>query len=335
LSINSSKYKKVALLHLIFWLIAAVIFYLLSDAREQTLVLVGLFTLLVAIPSYLNELLFIPILLRKKKYVRYVLAFVASVFLVALLDTLIVQNIFGLTTTFWQETIVLAGKYLVLVLSIRLVPLALNNLQKNKLILNLKQANLEAEVSALKSQINPHFLLNTLNNLYGQIIQQKNESAASTTLKLADLMRYLLESNRKDKVLLSDEIKFIKDYIGLEDIRMIKENTIHFTENVKDKTLKIEPFLFLPIVENMFKHGYVDNYDNFFGTITLAVQGQVLFFETTNSLASVKYETMSNTAIGLNNLRKRLELLYPKKHLIAIEKTEHEYKIALSIEMNN
>jgi cellulose synthase/poly-beta-1,6-N-acetylglucosamine synthase-like glycosyltransferase len=138
LRISVSKYKDIIALHLIFWSFAAVIFYLLSDAREQTLTLVGLFTVLVAISSYLNEFLFIPILLRKNKYVPYVLAFVASVFLVAVIDTLIVQNIFGLTTTFWQETIVLACKYLVLVLTIRIVPLVLNNLQKNKLILKLK-----------------------------------------------------------------------------------------------------------------------------------------------------------------------------------------------------
>jgi sensor histidine kinase YesM len=334
LRIRVSKYKDIIALHLIFWSFAAVIFYLLSDAREQTLTLVGLFTVLVAISSYLNEFLFIPILLRKNKYVPYVLAFVASVFLVAVIDTLIVQNIFGLTTTFWQETIVLACKYLVLVLTIRIVPLVLNNLQKNKLILKLKQANLEAEVSALKSQINPHFLLNTLNNLYGQIIQQKNEAAAATTLQLADLMRYLLESNRKDKVLLIDEIEFIKHYIGLENIRLANKNCLRFNQNITNTEIEIEPFLFLPLVENIFKHAFNDNCTLNSATITLAVQGNTLFFETINCQPKQAIEAGINTASGLKLLRMRLALLYPAKHLLVIEKTENQYRITLSLELN-
>jgi two-component system, LytTR family, sensor kinase len=193
---------------------------------------------------------------------------------------------------------------------------------------------LEAEVSALKSQINPHFLLNTLNNLYGQIIQQKNEAAAATTLQLADLMRYLLESNRKDKVLLIDEIEFIKHYIGLENIRLANNNNIRFNEAITNTNLEIEPFLFLPLVENIFKHGFKDNCTLNSATITLAVQGKTLFFETINCQPKQAIEAGINTASGLKLLRMRLELLYPAKHLLVIEKTENQYKITLSLELN-
>ena len=201
--------------------------------------------------------------------------------------------------------------------------------QKQARLVKIENEQLKTELKLLKAQVNPHFLFNTLNNLYGLIIQHKNKPAAEITLKLADLMRYLLESSKAEKVKLVEEIQFLNDYLSLEKIRLSQNADIQFTTSGIDYKIQVAPLLFIPFVENAFKHGLQSLTKNSYAYFTIALQKNELLFEAENSLGKHLNQVPSGT--GLENLKKRLELIYPEQHLLEIEKTEAHYKASLHI----
>lgn len=173
----------------------------------------------------------------------------------------------------------------------------------------IKNQQLETEMKYLKLQINPHFLFNTLNNLL-YLTKKKSDDAPGVVEKLADLMRYLLEKEEEDLVSLEEEIKFIDSYLELERIRI---PSVEINIEKKGKLSRnIPPMLLIPLVENAFKHGIdKSNTDNIVN-IKLDITGNTLNFSVRNPLSNIDGKT--NGGKGLNNLRKRLELLYPKEY---------------------
>ncbi|MCU0392960.1 MAG: histidine kinase [Thermoflexibacter sp.] len=202
--------------------------------------------------------------------------------------------------------------------------------RKQDQVIKAENENLKSELSLLKTQVNPHFLFNTLNNLYGLILQNQNHEAAEITLKLSDLMRYMLESSKTDKTSLNREILFIKDYLALEKIRLAQKADIRFELTTWDKDIFIAPLLFVPLVENAFKHGLQTISEGSFAWFSLAVQDNELFFEAQNSIGK-NLDVQVKSGTGLDNLRKRLDLMYPGKHQLEVEKNEKIFKVTLSI----
>jgi LytS/YehU family sensor histidine kinase len=196
----------------------------------------------------------------------------------------------------------------------------------------IENKQLKDELALLKEQIQPHFLFNTLNNLYGLITQDQNQKAAEITLKLSDLMRYLLESSKTDKVSLKKEIQFLEDYLSLEKIRLSKNTDIRFEVSGIVSDVLIAPLLFIPLVENAFKHGLNTITADSFAHFSLSVQGKDLFFEAKNSLGK-SLENSPESGTGIENLRKRLQLIYPNNHLLDIQKSNDEYKVVLHIQL--
>ncbi len=201
--------------------------------------------------------------------------------------------------------------------------------RKQELLIRVENEQLKTELDLLKSQVNPHFLFNTLNNLYGLITQNQNEQAAEITLKLSDLMRYVLESSKTDKVSLNKEIKFLEDYLVLEKIRLPANADIRFDVYGLEKDIFVAPLLFIPLVENAFKHGLQSISENNFAHFTLSVQGNDLFFEAKNSIDKNLQKVKSGT--GLENLCRRLKLMYPEKHLLEVELNQGIFKVILQI----
>jgi sensor histidine kinase YesM len=201
--------------------------------------------------------------------------------------------------------------------------------RKQELLISVENEQLKTELDLLKSQVNPHFLFNTLNNLYGLITQNQNEQAAEITLKLSDLMRYVLESSKTDKVSLNKEIKFLEDYLVLEKIRLPANADIRFDVYGLEKDIFVAPLLFIPLVENAFKHGLQSISENNFAHFTLSVQGNDLFFEAKNSIDKNLQKVKSGT--GIENLRRRLKLMYPEKHLLEVELNQGIFKVILQI----
>lgn len=187
----------------------------------------------------------------------------------------------------------------------------------------------KTELALLKSQINPHFFFNTLNNLYGLVVE-KSEKAPEVVLKLSDMMRYTIYEGKEDSVLLSDEISYLESYIELHKIRYQKQVEILFTHEVQDG-LKVAPLLFINLLENAFKHGIEKMCANAFIHLRMQSKGKQLFFRIENNFDGLA--SNNNNGIGLENLKKRLDYLYPNQYELIVEEKESIFKVQLNLEL--
>ncbi|MBK5286245.1 MAG: histidine kinase, partial [Bacteroidia bacterium] len=200
-------------------------------------------------------------------------------------------------------------------------------------VLELQKDNLQLELNALKAQVNPHFLFNTLNNIYSLALR-KSEKTPEMILKLSDMMRYLLYECNVAQVPLQKEINFINNYIELEKIRHDKNVKIDFslTGNLDDS--EIAPLLLIPFVENSFKHGVNALVGKGWVDIRLNIMNKKLSLVVVNSKPENNNGTGKEKGIGLENVKKRLELLYPGKYTLSIEPQEEKFLVNLSVDIN-
>lgn len=177
--------------------------------------------------------------------------------------------------------------------------------------LQLAQDNIQLELSFLKAQLNPHFLFNTLNNLYGLIIQERTDESAQTVSRLSDFMRYTLYDSIEKSVPLEKEVELIRNYIELEQLRL-NQTKIEFKVETDDTVKNIPPLLFLPLIENAFK--YVADYGpHNFIIIRMNLHNNQLEFLIRNSF-DPEQKSSTPGGIGLSNLQKRLALHFPDNH---------------------
>jgi len=194
-----------------------------------------------------------------------------------------------------------------------------------------KQAH--AELDLLKSQINPHFLFNSLNSIYSLILDN-SETAADAVLKLSDLMRYLLESSKKRKVLVKNEIQFLENYIELEKIRLGKKATVNYNINGDFHGKIISPMLIIPFIENCFKHGIGTLTSENIIDISIELIQNTLHVKSQNNIAPQRISSNDKKVkTGIENVKRRLTMLYEKRHDLTIEITDKKYKISLKIEL--
>lgn len=200
--------------------------------------------------------------------------------------------------------------------------------QQWKWLKTVESKKAKAELSLLKSQINPHFFFNTLNNLYGLIIE-KSDEAPTVVLTLSDLMRYTIYMGKEDLVSLKDEIDYLKNYIELHKIRYRQTVDIEFNHPEHTDFL-IAPLMFIIPLENAFKHGVESLTENAFIHIRMGLDKGLIYFEIENNFE----ETEANTSvgIGIDNLKQRLALLYPNRYNLQIEVKDSIYKFNLKIE---
>ncbi|MFA6403716.1 MAG: sensor histidine kinase [Salinivirgaceae bacterium] len=177
---------------------------------------------------------------------------------------------------------------------------------------NLENENLKSKLSNLKMQLNPHFFFNTLNNIYS-LIKSSPDKAQESVHGLAKLMRYHLYETNEDKVPLSGEVDFLKNYIELMKIRMTPNVEIETEFKIENQTADIAPLLFVSLVENSFKHG-TSPIGKSFIKIAMVETNKILSFEIINTDFHQKTEGPADAGIGLENLRNRLALIYPGKH---------------------
>lgn len=197
-----------------------------------------------------------------------------------------------------------------------------------KSLIRLKNEKAKTELLHLKSQVNPHFFFNMLNNLYG-LVDKDSKKAQELILKLSDMMRYSIYEGDKDTVLLSEEIMYLQNYIELHKMRYHKAIDVQLQIETNDNDYEIMPLLFIILLENAFKHGVENLRENAFVHIHLTAQNNEVKFEIENNFDAS--EDNSETGIGLNNLKRRLELAYPNKHYFEVSKIDSIYKAKLSI----
>ena len=188
---------------------------------------------------------------------------------------------------------------------------------------------LNTELSFLKSQINPHFFFNTLNNIYSLAIV-KSEQTAPAVMKLSSIMRYILSETEKDFVPLSNEIEFIKNYIELQQMRLTDKVTVEFNADGLVDELQITPLLFIPFVENAFKYG-VSTKEASSIYIKIHASTNTILFEAKNTVVTNAQTHIDSTGIGINNAKRRLALLYPNNHELNIFNKNNHFQVSLQI----
>jgi LytS/YehU family sensor histidine kinase len=186
-----------------------------------------------------------------------------------------------------------------------------------KAIINLKNEQKKTELMHLKSQVNPHFFFNMLNNIYG-LVEKDSKKAQALILKLSDLMRYGLYEGQNEEVLLSKEVAYLENYIELHKMRYHKSIDVRFDADIKED-YEVMPLLFIILLENAFKHGVENLREGAYVQVNMIAEKKSIYFEIENNFdASQEPE---QPGIGLQNLKRRLELVYPKMHEITFSKS--------------
>jgi LytS/YehU family sensor histidine kinase len=194
----------------------------------------------------------------------------------------------------------------------------------------LENQNLKTELAFLKSQINPHFLFNTLNNIYILAYKQSDQTAEAI-LKLSEMMRYMLYESSNDFVLVQKEIDIIRQLISLQQLRTKEKLCFEFQTTGHGEQNKIAPLILISFVENIFKHGVLNDCNNP-AFVHIHAEDNYLTFDSRNKIN--QWGKANTSGIGLPNVKRRLELLYPGSYDFKITKDETNYSIHLTIQLN-
>jgi len=232
------------------------------------------------------------------------------------------------THRYFNQTIGYTSLVLLAATSIYVIRLLFKN-QEN--LSTVETEKLRLELDHLKSQVQPHFFFNTLNNMYSLSVQ----GSPKTSEMIADLsgiMRYVLYNSQQEKVLLQKEVEFIKSYIHLENVRHDDAEAIEFLIQGDINDLEIEPLLFLPLIENAFEHSLQKVLSNKWVKLALAVDEDELIFQAANPVVTITPRAQEG-GIGLNNVRKRLQLLYPHRHQLTVHQADEVFTVTLTIQL--
>lgn len=220
------------------------------------------------------------------------------------------------------------GAVAIMLISLPIV-LALQWGKQNNQILSLEKEKSQSELDLLKQQLNPHFFFNTLNNLYALSLQ-KSEKTSESILQLSELMRYTIYKGQEKSVSLGQELKYLEDYIQLQQIRLKNPLNLKFEKNINNPKLEIAPLLLIVFIENAFKHGIETAENSAFLNISLVCNEKELYFSCENSFDE---ENTNIPGIGIANLKKRLDLLYPNNHSLKLSSENHIFKAELKLKL--
>ncbi|MBU0489969.1 MAG: histidine kinase [Bacteroidetes bacterium] len=344
------------LLHSGVWIILFIIpNYLLSLRNEQDVSQFGFIlyrTLFFAIAFYLNYFLLIPYLFFRKRKLTYFIAAIAMVVVVFLVSGLLMKKPpppdlckpeKNQEFSRQQEPTdrpppppKLPGDYntLLMFLLIAGSGLGIRFSEKHRKTEQIRKETekerLNAELALLKSQINPHFFFNTLNNIY-TLAEYQSKDAPGAILKLSKLMRYVMHDPESGTTLLSKEIEFLQNYIDLMKLRLSPKVKLYIGFQEEYTDVEVPPLLFIPFIENAFKYGISYTSSSFIHVQMMISEGS-LVFECKNSIASDSHDNPEfSTGLGLENVVRRLEMLYPGKHNLEITKDDGVFDVKLTL----
>lgn len=353
--LNYPKHKRI-LLHVLFWLAVLTILTIIYGAGMPdywlTIGIVGMFLPIHIGYFYLIAYVIIPRYFDRKKYglfaVCLVLIVIGSTLAFRLMeiwvaDPIIYNAVKSKDPTFvWRKLEGTFGEQLAkpayLISAFEqtniFVWIALS-IKFFKMWFDRRQAAMEAELNFLKGQLHPHFLFNTLNNLYALTLTQSPQSP-SVVMGLAEILRYMLYEANTETVQLERDISILKSYIALEKIRYEERLDINFSINGLSPEFKIAPLLILPLVENAFKHGASEQIGEAWINMDLRVKNNALKFKISNSKPETagRDDRPHHVSIGLANVRKRLEILYPSAHNLKIMDEDDVFAVILDIELD-
>lgn len=326
--------------HILIWILLLVIPYVSTDQvysaldassdKKYLLLCLALSSILIIV-FYFNYLFLIPKYLLTKRYWLYF----ALLFLVIVAVFLISGMIF-FSPDFKSETVpetekifpvIIVNSFLLWLLSIvsSILWTGYNRLKQTE------SEKLSAQIASLKSQINPHFLFNTLNNIYATAIDSSPKTADMVD-KLSEMMRYSMKDSQQDFVLLEDEINYVSNFIELQKMRLDRSVKLEFNSPESIPSLRIAPMLLIPFVENAFKHG-VNSEQKSHIKIEISVEKEQFQLNVTNNKVDVQKDISESSGLGIENTKHRLNLIYPSKHLLVINDTEKAFLVSLHINL--
>lgn len=289
-----------------------------------------LFLLLV----YTNMYILVPRLLFKNKYAAYFLSVIVIIAISGIINRIgrIIYDSSVRLNPEKEDVSFLPFSFIIIVLvsASAAIKLFQRWMLDAQLITELEQANANAELEQLKNQINPHFLFNMLNN--ANVLTKKDpEKASQVLMKLSDLLRYQLYDSAREKVLLTSDIHFLEDFLNLEKVRRDNFDFLISKEGNLSGVL-IPPLLFISFVENAVKHNN-DSVKSSYVNLFFEVRNNELIFKCVNSKPILKAVHTVSSGLGLVNIKRRLELLFPSLHTLKIENDKEIYCVTLSIKL--
>lgn len=332
------KYK---LHHIPFWILFGMVWYYLRyqdySATSTAVKVTAIKVIDLALLIYIANYVLVPLLLYRKKYAWFFLAFIIMVAGSSILKMYILGNVTNNPRLLnWSENF--KGRvydniipHFFLVIAGVATKLISDHFRMQKRLIEIAKEKAETELNFLKSQINPHFLFNSLNSVYF-LIDKNNVEARQALHKFSDMLRYQLYEAKDEKIPIEKEISYLQDYIGLQQLR--NENcSVHLNVDRDMKSFFIEPFILIPFVENSFKHiSHFGNGKKNEVQIDLSKQNGEMNFSVRNTTEGKQvHEVVKDGGIGLNNVKRRLELLYPQKHRLDISETNGWFDVQLKI----
>jgi len=315
--------------HLVYWVAIYSVTFLSVFAYESLRMGFEIATLLILpapLPVYLHFFVLKKFFI-KRKYILYILSTSIIIFVAGIFSEYTFNLFFGGPGSHTSGFLMV----LFYIITSTALKYSAEGIKNRYAFQEIEFKQLQTELSLLKSQINPHFFFNTLNNLYALSLA-KSDEVPSVILKLSDLMRYVLETSKKKFVGLESEIEFLKNYIELEKLRLENNCAITFNVSGDISNFNIAPMLLVPFVENCFKHGIGASREKECIIINAKLSGNQFTFSCENSKPGNGMANNENShGMGLTNVKRRLELIYPVKHELDIISDMDSFKIKLSL----
>jgi two-component system LytT family sensor kinase len=328
--------------HILFWIIT-VLFY--SHVRFYLVEAVGITpylldilvrNVLIALACYINICYLSPLFLKKRKYLLYSFAALGSLALLALtknkFDVWLNRLLTGTgDINFLYNTYFNFSIFLFYVVFTMALDTSKKWFWQQVFLKKIQMENLETELRYLKAQMNPHFLFNSINTIYFQI-DKKNLEARTSLQKFAELLRYQLYECNEDIISIEKEIDYLKSYIDLQRLRKNDKHSITFQAADNVKGFHLAPLLLLPFVENAFKH--LSTFDSQLNWVEVSLSRENGHFDFDIRNSKNDIEPSDNCkGIGLRNVQRRLQLLYPDKYQLSIENCAYHYRVNLKIQL--
>ncbi|WP_316810344.1 sensor histidine kinase [Pedobacter heparinus] len=335
--------------HLFFWLI--ILSILLWDtfsgsqtpSRYEVAIKLGYFAIINLSIFYINYTLLIPILVKKKKkYGLYILSICLLIAVMVIIKTVVASlNSDFFLTDFSQDSGKIAyeeiTKYVVFAIFVSgffvvvsaLLKFAIDWFGTERIQRDLLSEKRDMELQFLKSQLNPHFLFNSLNNIYS-LAYQKSDKTADAILKLSEIMRYMIYESNDSWVSLSKEIAYVQSFIELQKLRFKDGAAVEFTINGEIDDQPVVPLILISFVENAFKHGVANDPKDPI-RINIIANQKILHFSITNKKNKHNKDQMGG--VGLNNVERRLQLLYPERYKLNIVNSATHYTSELMLDI--
>lgn len=325
--------------HILFWclsfLILINILKVSAEVKRIDLIYTAVFHVPIVLVVYLNLKLLFPLFWEQKRYFVYsfsVLTLVAlgSGFYLLLFDSWIDHIFTGYYFIAYYSFWDIALYFVIYLFVTSLLRLARGWFR----VQELENEKTMSELKALKSQINPHFLFNSLNSIYS-LARKESKEVPDKIVQLSDLMRHIIYDSDVDFISLEKEVEMVQNYMELQNLRTQKDHKIQFETVGEIKGKKIAPLIFLPFVENSFKHGLKGGAKNAYVNIRLQVEAKTLLFEIENSKGQTSELTNNRyKGIGIENVKKRLELIYPDLYSLKILDEEETFRVLLQVQIN-